>query len=73
MKTWGRLTDCIALLGLCNTCKQIYSFQLKTNPRPYAQSHTLTVVQGAGLMALLPRVFDMLQYFERILPSVESL
>ena len=58
--------------GLSNTCKQIYSFQLKTNPRTYTQSHTLTVVQGAGLMAL-PRGFDMLQYFERILPSVESL
>ena len=26
-----------------------------------------------GLMEPLPRVFDMLQYFETILPSVESL
>ena len=38
--------DCIALRGLSNTCKQIYSFQLKANPRTYTQSHTLTVVQG---------------------------
>ena len=39
------------------------------------QIHTPTVVQGrgGGLMGPLPRVFDMLQYFEAILPSVESL
>ena len=34
--------------------------------------HTPTVVQG-GLMEPLPRIFDMLQYFETILPSMESL
>ena len=28
---------------------------------------------GGGVMEALPRVFDMLQYFETILPSVESL
>ena len=28
---------------------------------------------GGGLMAYPPWVFDMLQYFEAILPSVESL
>ena len=28
---------------------------------------------GGGLMELLPRVFDMLQYFETILPLVENL
>ena len=28
---------------------------------------------GGGLMEPLPRVFDMLRYFELILPSVESL
>ena len=28
---------------------------------------------GGGLMEALPRIFDMLQYFETILPSVESL
>ena len=34
----------------------------------------LTVVQGGGgLIEPLPRVFVMLQYFERILPLVESL
>ena len=30
-------------------------------------------VGGGGVMELLSRVFDMLQYFETILPSVESL
>ena len=30
-------------------------------------------VGGGGLMESLPRVFDMLQYFKMILPSVESL
>ena len=28
---------------------------------------------GKGVMGPLPRVFDMLRYFELILPSVESL
>ena len=46
------------------------------NPRTYTQSHTPTVVQGE-LMEFppppLPWVFDMLQYYETILPSVESL
>ena len=42
------------------------------------QSHTPTVVQGGGggggLMERLPRVFFyILQYYENILPSVESL
>jgi len=32
-------------------------------PRTYTQIHTPTVVQG-GLMEPLPRVCDMLQYFE---------
>ena len=36
------------------------------------QIHTPTVVQG-GWMDPRPRVFDMLQYFETILPSEESL
>ena len=36
------------------------------------QIHTPTVVQG-GWMETPPRVFDMLQYFETILPSEESL
>ena len=29
--------------------------------------------RGRGVMEPLPRVFDMLQYFKNILPSVESL
>ena len=40
------------------------------------QIHTPTVVQkggGVGAAPLPPWVFDMLQYFEMILPSVESL
>ena len=39
------------------------------------QIHTPTVVQGGegGWMEPLPGVFDMLQYFETILPLVESL
>ena len=41
------------------------------------QIHTPTMVWGWGggglLMEPLPRGFDMLQYFEAILPSVESL
>ena len=41
------------------------------------QIHTPTVVQGGGgeggWMEPLPRVFDMLQYFETILPLVERL
>ena len=41
------------------------------------QIHPLSVVQGAGgggaWMEPVPRVFDMLQYFETILPYVESL
>ena len=43
------------------------------NPRTYTQIHTPTVVQGGGGVEPLPRVFDMLQYFEMILPLVESL
>ena len=37
------------------------------------QIHTPTVVQGGGVDGPPPRVFDMLQYFKTILPSVESL
>ena len=38
------------------------------------QIHTTTVVQGVGVwMEPHPGVFDMLQYFETILPLVESL
>ena len=41
------------------------------NPRTYAQSHTPTVAQG-GVDGTPPLSFDMLQYLETILPSVES-
>ena len=44
----------------------------QVNPRAYTQIHTPTVVQG-GWMEPIPEVFDMLQYFETILPFVESL
>ena len=47
------------------------------NPRTYTQIHTPTMVQGVRgggeLEGTLPGVFDVLQYFETILPSVESL
>ena len=42
----------------------------------YMQIHTRTVVQGGGGVLMdgtLPTVFEMLQYFEMILMSVESL
>ena len=41
--------------------------------RTYTQIHTPTVVQRMEVMELLPRVFNVLQYFEMILPLVESL
>ena len=48
------------------------------NPRTYTQIHTSTMAQGVRggggeLEGTLPGVFDVLQYFETILPSVESL
>ena len=46
------------------------------NPRTYTQIHTSTMVQGVRggeLEGTLPGVFDVLQYFETIVPSVESL
>ena len=44
------------------------------NPRTYTQSHTPTVVQGGvDWTPPPPWVFDTLQSFETILPSVESL
>ena len=45
------------------------------NPRTYKQIHTPTVVQGGGggVDGTPPGVFDMLQYFETILPPVENL
>ena len=48
---------------------------LVINPGTYMHIHTPTVVQGGGVDGPPPppRVFDMLQYFETILPSVESL
>ena len=51
-------------------------FHFFFNPRKHTHFHPPTVVQGAGgegSMEPLPGVFDMLQYFETILPLVESL
>ena len=46
----------------------------RVNPRTNKQIHTPTVVRGGGAwMEPLPEVFDMLPYFETILPLVESL
>ena len=48
---------------------RIFSINPKVNLRMDTQIHTPTVVQGdGGLTEPLPRVSDMLQYFERILP-----
>ena len=60
--------------------QRIFS-KIQLNPRTYTQSHFPFLVQegmgegggGGGLMELLPRVFDILEYFKKILPSVESL
>ena len=48
---------------------------LHVNPRTYKQIHTPIVLQGRGgrWMEPLSVVFDMLQYFETILPLAESL
>ena len=51
---------------------------LHVNPRTYKQIHTPIVLQGRGVegggwMEPLSGVFDMLQYFETILPLAESL
>ena len=46
---------------------------IQLNPRTYMQIHTPTVVQGRWGWMDPPTVFDMLQYFETILPPVESL
>ena len=50
---------------------------LHVNPRTYKQIHTPIVLQGrgggGGGMEPLSGVFDMLQYFETILPLAESL
>ena len=53
-----------------------YLIRSHFNPRTYTQIHTPPVVHGGwggGWMVPLSRVFDMLQYFETILPLVESL
>ena len=46
--------------------------KMYVNSRTYTQTYTPTVVQEGGGWTP-PRVFDMLQYFATILPSVESL
>ena len=51
-----------------------HSLNKYIKPRTYKRIRTPTVVQGGGgWMAPLPGVFDILQYFETILPLVESL
>ena len=52
-----------------------YSLNKHINPRTYKRIRTPTVVQGGGGMWMepLPGVFYILQYFETILPLVESL
>ena len=62
---------CGFLAGVKTTRYSLPQFLL-INPRPYVLNHTLTVVQG-GIEETPPLSFAMLQYFEKILPSVESL
>ena len=56
--------------------KSSSNWQLYVNFRTYTQIHTPTVVQGGTgggggwWMELLPGVFDMLHYFETILPLI---
>ena len=54
-----------------------FKFRRVLNPRAYMQIHTSTVIQEGWMEfptpPLPPRVFDLLQYFETILPSVERL
>ena len=64
------------IVFLCDFC---FAFTLRKS-RTYTQIHTRAVVQGGGggggrdgWMEPLSGVFDMLQYFETILPLVESL
>ena len=47
-------------------------FAREINPRTYTQIDTPTEVQG-GADGAPPWIIDMLQYFETIFPSVESL
>ena len=49
------------------------SFKEPLNPRTYTQNHTSHQGTRGGYMEPLPRVFDMLQCFEAILPSLKSL
>ena len=46
---------------------------LVINPRTYTQIHTPTVVQVGVDGPPPPRLFDMLQYFETILPSRDAI
>ena len=47
---------------------------MNLNPRTYTQIRNPTAVQGEGKwMEPHPGVFDMLQYFETILPLLERL
>ena len=51
-----------------------FEFRRVLNPRAYMQIHTSTVIQEGWMeFPTPPRVFDLLQYFETILPSVERL
>ena len=54
----------------CSKC----TVSLSVNRRTHTQIYAPTVVEGGGgLMEPLPITFDVLRYFETILPSVEKL
>ena len=51
----------------------VIQFGQEVNTRTYTQIHTPTVVQGEGAwMEPFPGDFDMLQYFEMMLPLMET-
>ena len=54
-----------------------FYYKQRIDPRTYTQIDSPTVVQkdggGGGVVEHLPRVFDVLQYFETTLSSVKSL
>ena len=75
MYSWNSVARILSLFFIfitsANCGKFIYFYNF--NPRTYTQSHTPTVVQEKGLRKPISRVFDMLQYFEKIFPSVEDI
>ena len=49
-----------------------FYYKQRINPQTYTQIDSPTVVQKEGVVEHIPRVFDMLQYFETTLSSVKT-